>query len=69
MKNTKFCVFLEQYLDLRPNCAKRGLIGTVSSVFNADILVLLTTILDVSFFNLFTSEFDFLHSKLFVTEI
>ena len=56
MKNTKFSVFLQQYLNFRPNSAKWGLVSTVSTVFNADILVLLTTNLDVSFFNLFAAE-------------
>ena len=61
MRNTKI------YLDLRPNSAKRGLVSTVSTVFNANILVLLTTILDVPFFNLFAAEIRFLHFQLLVT--
>ena len=55
-KVRKFAYFLQQHLDLRPNSAKRGLISTISTVFNADILVLLTIILDVPFFKLFEAE-------------
>ena len=55
MKSTKICVFLQQYLDLRPNSAIEDLLS-IYTVFNADILILLTTILDVPFFNLFAAE-------------
>ena len=47
----------------------KGDLLAISTVFNADILVLLTTILDLPFFILFEAEIWFLHSQLFVTEI
>ena len=58
MKSTKICIFLQEYLNLRPNSAKGDLVA-ISTVFNADILVLVTTILDVPFFNLFAAEISF----------
>ena len=42
MENAKLAYFSLRYLDILPNCAKRGLSSTMSTVFNAKILVLLT---------------------------
>ena len=68
MKSTKICVFLQQYLDLRPNSAIEDLLS-IYTVFNADILILLTTILDDPCFNLFAAEIWFFTLQLFVTEM
>ena len=41
-KIRKFAYLFVQYLDILPDCAKRGLSRTISTVFNANILFLLT---------------------------
>ena len=41
-KIRKFAYLLQRYMDLRPNFAIRGIISTISTVFNSDIEVLLT---------------------------
>jgi len=71
MKNTKICVLsiLQQHLVLGPNSVKGGLISPISTVFITDFLVLLTTFWMFHFLIYSRLKFDFLHSKLFATEI